>query len=84
MLWTWAAITHWISAAPETGAEMIAIKDVEMPSCCDECFALDDNGDYPMCRITHDQRGYTFNVLNKRMDSCPLVESLVDKIVVIK
>jgi hypothetical protein len=63
---------------------MIAIKDIEMPSCCDECFALDDNSDYPMCRITHDQRGYTFNALNKRMDSCPLVESLVDKIVVIK
>ena len=34
---------------------------IDMPSCCDECFALDDNGDYPMCRITQEQRGYTFN-----------------------
>ena len=46
--------------------------DVSMPKCCDECFALDDNGDYPFCLISKDQRGYTFNVRKNRMPSCPL------------
>ena len=46
--------------------------DVSMPKCCDECFALDDNGDYPFCLISKDQRGYTFNVYENRMPSCPL------------
>ena len=43
-----------------------------MPKCCDECFALDDNGDYPTCIITHTSRGYNFRVREKRMDDCPL------------
>lgn len=46
--------------------------DVEMPKCCDECFALDDHGDYPYCMISHDQQGYTFNTREKRMPTCPL------------
>lgn len=46
--------------------------DMEMPKCCDECFALDDHGDYPFCLISQDQRGYTFNVRENRMPSCPL------------
>lgn len=46
--------------------------DMEMPKCCDECFALDDNGDYPFCLISQDQRGYTFNTKEKRMPTCPL------------
>lgn len=50
---------------------MIAI-DMEMPKCCDECFALDDHGDYPFCLISQDQRGYTFNTKEKRMPTCPL------------
>lgn len=50
---------------------MIVI-DIEMPTCCDECFALDDHGDYPYCMISHEQRGYTFNVRENRMDRCPL------------
>ena len=49
-----------------------AILVMNMPNCCDECFALDDNGDYPMCRITQEQRGYTFRTREQRMDSCPL------------
>lgn len=48
--------------------------DMEMPECCDECFALDDYGDYPMCKITSETRGYNFNTREKRMDRCPLVE----------
>ena len=48
-----------------------AILVIDMPSCCDECFALDDNSDYPMCRITQEQRGYTFRTREQRMDRCP-------------
>lgn len=51
--------------------------DMPMPRYCDECFALDDNGDYPYCRISHDQRGYTFNVRQNRMPSCPLFGPVV-------
>lgn len=51
--------------------EMIQI-DMPMPKCCDECFALDDHGDYPLCLISQDQRGYKFNTRQNRMPSCPL------------
>lgn len=50
----------------------IIIRGVDMPKCCDDCWALDDSGDYPMCRITGEQRGYTFRTREKRMDKCPL------------
>lgn len=46
--------------------------DMPMPMCCDECFALDDHGDYPFCLISQDQRGYTFNTRKNRMPTCPL------------
>lgn len=49
-----------------------AILVIDMPRCCDECFALDDNGDYPFCLITQEQRGYTFRTREKKMDKCPL------------
>lgn len=49
-----------------------AILMIDMPSCCDECFALDDNGDYPVCLITQEQRGYTFRTREQKMDRCPL------------
>ena len=45
-----------------------------MPDCCDRCFAFSDNGDYPFCLITQEQRGYNFNARGRRMDKCPLVE----------
>ena len=51
-----------------------AILVMDMPICCDECFALDDNGDYPTCHITQEQRGYTFNTRTRKMDKCPLKE----------
>ena len=47
--------------------------NMEMPTSCDNCWALDDYGDYPRCRITDEQRGYNFRVREKRMDKCPLV-----------
>lgn len=47
---------------------------MKMPKCCDMCWALDDYGDYPRCRITQEQRGYNFPVRDKRMDNCPLIE----------
>ena len=49
-----------------------AILVIDMPSCCSECFALDDNVDYPMCLITGEQRGYTFRTREQKMDKCPL------------
>ena len=51
-----------------------AVLVIDMPSCCDECFALDDRGDYPVCFITQEQRGYTFRIREQRMDKCPLKE----------
>ena len=49
---------------------------MEMPKSCDLCPCLDDNGDYPRCRITNEQRGYTFNIREKRMPDCPIVCAL--------
>lgn len=49
-----------------------AILVIDMPSCCYECFSLDDSGDYPRCRITDEQRGYTFRIREQKMDKCPL------------
>jgi hypothetical protein len=45
---------------------------MDMPNCCGECFALDDNGDYPVCLITQEQKGYTFNIRYCKMDRCPI------------
>lgn len=56
-----------------------AILMIDMPSCCDECFALDDNGDYPVCLITQEQRGYTFRTREQKMDGCPL-KPIADKV----
>lgn len=53
----------------------ILIKYVEMPKNCAECWALDEYGDYPVCRITQEQRGYTFRTTEQRMDLCPLEET---------
>ena len=55
-----------------------AILVIDMPNCCDECFALDDNGDYPFCLITHQQKGHRFRTREQRMDKCPL-KSIPDK-----
>ena len=51
----------------------VLIKGTEMPTVCDECWALDDNYDYPRCRVTEEQRGYNFNCRERRMDRCPLI-----------
>lgn len=50
----------------------VLIKGVEVPTCCDGCWALDDDGDYPRCRVTQEQRGYNFPIREKRMDKCPV------------
>lgn len=49
-----------------------AVLVIDMPKCCDECFALDENGDYPSCVITQKQQGYTFKTREQRMENCPL------------
>ena len=54
---------------------MSILINMEMPKCCDDCFALDDNGDYPYCLISSTQQGYTFRTREKRMSNCPLVEA---------
>ena len=62
-----------LKPCPFCGGEVGMIQiDMSMPKCCDECFALDEHGDYPFCLISHDQRGYNFNVREKRMTTCPL------------
>lgn len=53
----------------------VIIKGMEMRSACSgetDCFALDEYGDYPMCRITGETGGYTFPVRERRMYNCPL------------
>lgn len=55
----------------------IYIKDMKMPIACYQCWALDDDGDYPRCRITGEQHGYNFRIYEKRMDKCPLKEALI-------
>lgn len=45
-----------------------------MPQCCDDCFAFDDSGDYPYCRISQYSAGYTFESAKRRMNYCPLIE----------
>ena len=51
----------------------VLIRGMEMPENCSVCWALDDYGDYPRCRITEEQRGYNFPIREKRMGKCPLV-----------
>ena len=67
----------------------VYIKDIEMPTSCDNCWALDDDGDYPRCRITGELRGYNFQIKERRMDKCPLVPvsphgDLIDKKALLK
>lgn len=54
----------------------VYLTGMEMPDNCDNCWALDDYGDYPRCRITGEQCGYNFPILEKRMDRCPLIPVL--------
>ena len=54
--------------------------DMDMPTCCNRCFALDDSGDYPYCLISCKSRGYTFNTRSERMPDCPLKEVNKDSI----
>lgn len=49
-----------------------AILVIDMPSCCYECFAFNDSGDYPECLITKDYRGYKFRPREQKMYNCPL------------
>lgn len=60
----------------------VLIKGMKMPKRCDDCWALDDYADYPMCRITEEQRGYNFPVRERRMDRCPLIEIPENSLVV--
>jgi len=53
------------------------ILDMEMPKDCGHCLMLDESGDYPMCRITGETRGYNFDIFHKKMDRCPIKNELV-------
>lgn len=52
----------------------VLIKGMEMPQSCDECWALDESGDYPYCLITGETEGYRFNTKKYKMHRCPLIE----------
>lgn len=52
----------------------VLVKGMEMPENCDSCWALDEYGDYPLCRLTGEQRGYNFRIREQRMEHCPLVD----------
>ena len=54
------------------GGKKMLILDMSMPRACDDCPMLDESGDYPMCRISGETRGYTFHTREKRMDRCPI------------
>ena len=47
---------------------------MDMPSCCYDCWALDESTDYPMCRLTGETRGNNFGIHNRRMPYCPLID----------
>lgn len=51
-----------------------AVLVINMPKCCNECFAFNDDYDYPFCIITQEQRGYGFNARENKMNKCPLKE----------
>ena len=71
---------HTTPYCPACGAKMdkkapkVVIKNFEIPECCDDCFAFDDNGDYPTCGITNWSKGYNWSPRGGRMDNCPLEE----------
>lgn len=46
---------------------------MEMPKSCWDCPCLDDYGDYPVCEISNEQRGYNFPIHEKRMPNCPII-----------
>ena len=49
---------------------------METPENCGVCPCLDDYGDYPRCRISNEQRGYNFQIHEKRMPGCPITQPL--------
>ena len=51
---------------------MVIIKGMEMPKVCDDCRFYNRSHNYPLCMVTGDQRGYRFDGLSSRMESCPL------------
>lgn len=57
---------------------MIIINKYNAPKNCSDCFALDEYGDYPMCRITGETRGYNFDTDARRMDRCPIEVTIGD------
>lgn len=52
----------------------VIVKGMDMPHNCGECWELNERGDYPVCNITQEQRGYDFDIRKNKMDKCPLGE----------
>lgn len=52
---------------------------MKMPKSCWDCPCLDDYGDYPMCEISNEQRGYNFPIHEKRMPNCPIICQLPEE-----
>jgi len=47
--------------------------NMQMPESCGTCKFMDDSGDYPLCRVLLQSRGYRFDVFTKRFPNCPLM-----------
>lgn len=63
---------------PVNSSDLLYVMDWEkkyetVPSCCNECESLDISGDYPVCEITGEQKGYLFipKLRSERMSKCP-------------
>lgn len=75
LIQTGAAILEYQVNYVNVGSIFTMIKiNKPMPQCCDDCFAFDDRGDYPYCRILHYSTGYNFSSATRRLNYCPLIE----------
>ena len=63
-----------VASTTTTGTNPILRINMDMPSCCGNCFALDDTGYYPTCIINDHYQGCNFDIFKKRMPDCPLKE----------
>lgn len=52
----------------------VLIKGMEMPTCCDECFAFDNYRGGAYCDLTKTNEYGYFWITKERMHNCPLVE----------
>lgn len=59
----------------------MVLLNIDMPKCCAECPLFEDRYDYPTCYVTQKSKGYNFDIFHKKMDSCPLSISIIQKVI---